>query len=195
MVPVAHHDSLSILSIYNHVIGRLPQVFKRTRSRHPNHPSPAAMNDHPDVSKQFGCRLSEEMAEENKELLGKIDGKSILKASIVKGSIYFYIIALGDKNQSTEELIDDPAALVATTKDLGIKISYENKHHRWIAEISHALKILAFAATYLNRNSNASPGIYGINAELKWQDEKDFENIIHLTRRKDDTDWQVTRYA
>lgn len=153
------------------------------------------MNDHPDVSKQFGCRLSEEMAEENKELLGKIDGKSILKASIVKGSIYFYIIALGDKNQSTEELIDDPAALVATTKDLGIKISYENKHHRWIAEISHALKILAFAATYLNRNSNASPGIYGINAELKWQDEKDFENIIHLTRRKDDTDWQVTRYA
>jgi len=153
------------------------------------------MNDHPDVSKQFGCHLSEETIEENKELLTKIDSKSILKASIAKGSIYFYNIGLGDNNQSTEELIDDPAALVAAIKDLGIEIKYENKHHRWVAEISHALKILAFAAAYLNRNSNASPGIYGINAELKWQDEKGFENIIHLTRRKDDTDWQVTRYA
>ena len=153
------------------------------------------MNDHPDVSKQFGCRLSEEMAEEDKEILAKIDSKSILKASIVKGSIYFYDIGLGDNNQSKEELIDDPAALAAAIKLLGIEIKYENKHHRWIAEISHALKILAFAATYLNQNSNASPGIYGINAELKWRDEKDFENIIHLTRSKDDTDWQVTRYA
>ena len=170
-------------------------MFKRTLSRHFNHPPPAAMNDHPDVSKQYGCRLSEEMTEEDKEILAKIDSKSILKASIVKGSIYFYDIGLGDNNQSKEELIDDPAALAAAIKLLGIEIKYENKHHRWIAEISHALKILAFAATYLNRNSNASPGIYGINAELKWRDEKGFENIIHLTRSKDDTDWQVTRYA
>jgi hypothetical protein len=162
---------------------------------HFNHPLLAAMNDHPDAATQFGCRLSEEMTEEDKELLDKIDSESILNASIVKGSLYFYIIALGDKNQSKEELIDDPAALAATAKDLGIEINYENKHHRWIAQASHALKILAFAATHLSLNGNTSPTIHGINTELKWRDEKGFENIIHLTRSKDNTDWQVTRYA
>ena len=153
------------------------------------------MNEHTDFSKQFDFSLSEETIEESKKLLAKIDSKSILKASIVKGSIYFYLNTWDDSNQSKEDLIDDPTALDAAIKDLGIEIKYENKHHRWSAQISHALKTLAFAATYLNRNINTSPGIHGINAELKWRDEEDFENIIHLTQSKDNADWQVTRYA
>ena len=88
------------------------------------------MNDYPDVSKQFDFSLSEETIEESKELLAKIDSKSILKASIVKGSIYFYLNTRDDSNQSKEDLIDDPTALDAAIKDLGIEIKYENKHHR-----------------------------------------------------------------
>jgi hypothetical protein len=153
------------------------------------------MNDHPDVSKQFDFRLSEETVEENKELLARIDSKSILKASIIKGSIYFYNNTWDDNRQSKEELIDDPTALDVAIKDLGIEIKYENKHHRWIAQISQTLQILAYAATHLNLNDNASPTIHGINAELKWRDEEDFENIIHLMQSKGNTNWQVTRYA
>lgn len=153
------------------------------------------MNDHPDVSKQFDFRLSEETVEENKELLARIDSKSILKASTIKGSIYFYNNTWDNNHQSKEELIDDPTALGVAIRDLGIEIKYENKHHRWVAQISQALKILAFAATHLSLNGNTSPTIHGINAELKWRDEKGFENIIHLTQSKDNTDWQVTRYA
>ena len=32
MLPVAHHDPLTLLSIYTHVMGWFPKVFKRTRS-------------------------------------------------------------------------------------------------------------------------------------------------------------------
>ncbi|MEX0649845.1 MAG: hypothetical protein WD200_02505 [Candidatus Andersenbacteria bacterium] len=152
-------------------------------------------NDRPDALKQFGIRHGEEMIEENKELLAKIDSNSILKASTVKGSIYFYIDVCGEGNQSKEELIDDPTALNAAIEDLGIEIKYENKHHRWVAQISHALKILDFAASHLKQGKITSPSIQGINAELKWRDENDFENIIHLAQSMDSPDWQVTRFV
>ena len=155
----------------------------------------AMANDHPDAPKQFGIRLSEEMIEENKELLAKIDSDSVLKAPIIKGSIYFYIDACGVESQSKEELIDEPTALDAATKDLGIEIKYENKHHRWVAQISHALTILELAAAHLKQSKIATHNNLGINAELRWRDEKDCENIIHLTRSRDNDDWQVTRFA
>ena len=153
------------------------------------------MNEQPGSPKQFGSRLGEETVEEHRELLTKIGSDSILKAPTIKGSIYFYINICSDGPQGKEELIDDPTALNAAIKNLAIEIKYENKHHRWIAQISQTLQILAYAATHLNLNDNASPTIHGINAELKWRDEEDFENIIHLMQSKGNTNWQVTRYA
>lgn len=153
------------------------------------------MNNYSGNPNQLGSPLNEGAIEENKELLAKIDSDSILNASAVKGSIYFYIRTCGDDSQSKEELVDDSAALDAAIKNLGIKIKYEARHHRWNAEASDALKILTFAATYLSKTNNATSEDHGINAELKWQDERDHENIIHLTKSNDNADWQVTRFA
>ena len=153
------------------------------------------MNEQPGSPKQFGSRLGEETVEENRELLAKIGSDSILKAPAIKGSIYFYINICGDGTQSREELIDDPTALNAAIKNLAIEIKYENKHHRWVAQLPQALKILEFAAEHLSLNNNITPDNLGINVELKWRDEKDFENIIHLTQSKGNTEWQVSRFA
>ena len=153
------------------------------------------MNEQPGSPKQFGSRLGEETVEEHRELLAKIGSDSILKAPAIKGSIYFYINICGDGTQSREELIDDPTALNAAIKNLAIEIKYENKHHRWVAQLPQALKILEFAAEHLSLNNNITPDNIGINAELKWRDEKDFENIIHLTQSKGNAEWQVSRFA
>ena len=153
------------------------------------------MNEQPGSPKQFGSRLGEETVEENRELLAKIGSDSILKAPAIKGSIYFYINICGDGTQSREELIDDPTALNAAIKNLAIEIKYENKHHRWVAQLPQALKILEFAAEHLSLNNNITPDNISINAELKWRDEKDFENIIHLTQSKGNAEWQVSRFA
>ena len=153
------------------------------------------MNEQPGSPKQFGSRLGEETVEEHRELLAKIGSDSILKAPAIKGSIYFYINICGDGTQSREELIDDPTALNAAIKNLAIEIKYENKHHRWVAQLPQALKILEFAAEHLSLNNNITPDNLGINVELKWRDEKDFENIIHLTQSKGNTEWQVSRFA
>jgi hypothetical protein len=153
------------------------------------------MNEQPGSPKQFGSRLGEETVEEHRELLTKIGSDSILKAPTIKGSIYFYINICGDGTQSREELIDDPTALNAAIKNLAIEIKYENKHHRWVAQLTQALKILEFAAEHLSLNNNITPDNLGINVELKWRDEKDFENIIHLTQSKGNTEWQVSRFA
>jgi hypothetical protein len=153
------------------------------------------MNEQPGSPKQFGSRLGEETVEENRELLAKIGSDSILKAPAIKGSIYFYINICGDGTQSKEELIDDPTALNAAIEHIAIEIKYENKHHRWISQLPHALKILEFAAEHLSLNNNITPDNIGINAELKWRDEKDFENIIHLTQSKGNAEWQVSRFA
>ena len=153
------------------------------------------MNEQPGSPKQFGSRLGEETVEEHRELLTKIGSDSILKAPAIKGSIYFYINICGDGTQSREELIDDPTALNAAIKNLAIEIKYENKHHRWVAQLPQALKILEFAAEHLSLNNNITPDNLGINVELKWRDEKDFENIIHLTQSKGNTEWQVSRFA
>ena len=153
------------------------------------------MNEQPGAPKQFGSRLGEETVEENRELLAKIGSDSILKAPAIKGSIYFYINICGDGTQSKEELIDDPTALNAAIEHIAIEIKYENKHHRWVSQLPHALKILEFAAEHLSLNNNITPDNIGINAELKWRDEKDFENIIHLTQSKGNAEWQVSRFA
>lgn len=153
------------------------------------------MSDYSGTSDQPGSPLNELGLEEHKELLGKIDSDSILKAAAVKGSIYFYVSTRGDDNQSKEELVDNPGALDAAIKNLGIKIRYEDKHHRWIAKPADALKALTFAATYLRKSSNTTSEIYGINAELKWHDERDHENIIHLMQSNDNADWRMTRFA
>ena len=153
------------------------------------------MNEQPGSPKQFGSRLGEETVEENRELLAKIGSDSILKALAIKGSIYFYINICGDGTQSREELIDDPTALNAAIKNLAIEIKYENKHHRWVSRLPQALKLLEFAAEHLSLNNNITPDNLGINVELKWRDEKDFENIIHLTQSKGNTEWQVSRLA
>ena len=153
------------------------------------------MNEQPGSPKQFGSRLGEETVEENRELLAKIGSDSILKAPAIKGSIYFYINICGDGTQSREELIDDPTALNAAIKNLAIEIKYENKHHRWVSRLPQALKLLEFAAEHLSLNNNITPDNLGINVELKWRDEKDFENIIHLTQSKGNTEWQVSRFA
>ena len=153
------------------------------------------MNEQPGSPKQFGSRLGEETVEEHRELLTKIGSDSILKAPAIKGSIYFYINICGDGTQSREELIDDPTALNAAIKNLAIEIKYENKHHRWVSQLPQALKILEFAAEHLSLNNNITPDNLGINVELKWRDEKDFENIIHLTQSKGNAEWQVSRFA
>jgi hypothetical protein len=153
------------------------------------------MNEQPGTPEQFDSRLSEETIGENKEILAKIGSDSMLKAAIIKGSIYFYTNTAGDGHESKEELIDNPTALDTAIKNLAIVITYENKHHRWVAQLPHALKILGFAAARLRLNNNISPENLGINAELKWWDEKDFENIIHLTQSKGNAEWQVSRFA
>jgi hypothetical protein len=153
------------------------------------------MNEQPGAPKQFGSRLNEETVEEHRELLAKIGSDSILKAPAIKGSIYFYINICGDSTQSREKLIDDPTALNAAIKNLAIEIKYENKHHRWVSQPPQALKILEFAAEHLSLNNNITPDNIGVNVELKWRDEKDFENIIHLTQSKGNAEWQVSRFA
>jgi hypothetical protein len=153
------------------------------------------MNEQPGAPKQFGSRLNDETVEEHRELLAKIGSDSILKAPEIKGSIYFYINICGDSTQSREKLIDDPTALNAAIKNLAIEIKYENKHHRWVSQPPQALKILEFAAEHLSLNNNITPDNIGVNVELKWRDEKDFENIIHLTQSKGNAEWQVSRFA
>ena len=153
------------------------------------------MNEQPGAPKQFGSRLSQETIEESKELLAKIGSNSILKAPAIKGSIYFHINTYSNGNQSKEELIDDPTALDAAINNLAIEIKYENKHHRWVGQLPDAFKILELAAARLRPNNNISPDNHGINVELKWQDEKDFENIIHLTQSKGNPGWQASRFA
>jgi hypothetical protein len=153
------------------------------------------MNEQPGSPKQFGSRLGEETVEEHRELLAKIGSGSILKAPAIKGSIYFYINICGDGTQSKEELIDNPTALNAAIEHIAVEIKYENKHHRWVSQLPQALKILEFAAEHLGLNNNIMPDNIGVNAELKWRDEKDFENIIHLTQSKGNAEWQVSRFA
>ena len=135
-----------------------------------------------------------EATEANKQLLNKIDSESITRASSVKGSIYFYTVIRGDDDIDKEELINDPTALDAAIKTLGIEIRHENKHHRWSAGLPHAFKILEFAATHLKQSNNIASGNIGVNAELKWRDDQGLESIIHLSQGKDSVDWQVTRY-
>jgi len=153
------------------------------------------MNEQPGAPEQFGSRLAEETLLANKALLAKVGSNSILKAPTIKGSLYFYINTCGNSHHSKEKLIDDPTSLDATIKNLVIDISYENKHHRWVGQLTHALKILEFAAARLGSNNNGLPDNLGINAELRWRDGKGFENIIHLTQSKGDTEWQVSRFA
>ena len=147
-----------------------------------------------DATNQLGCRFSEEMVEENKKLLARIDSESILLEQEAKGSLYFYIDVHDADNPSKEELIDDPSALVPASNDLGIEIRNENKRHRWAAQAPQALKILELTTLYLNQKDSISSSIIGANAELKWWDEQGLENIIHLSRNKDKTEWQVARY-
>jgi hypothetical protein len=153
------------------------------------------MNEQPGARERFGSRLDEETIEENRELLGKIGSDSISEAAKIKGSIYFHTNTCSDGQQNKEELIDAPTALDAAIKDLTIEIKYEHKHHRWAAQLPQALKILEFAAAHLRLNNNISPNNIGINAELRWRDEKDFEKIIHLTQSKGNDEWQVSRFA
>jgi hypothetical protein len=150
---------------------------------------------HPDSSSQFDIDRSKELTRENKDLIAKIDGESILKAPIVKGSIYFYVDTHGDGDLGGEELIDDPCALDTLSKELGIEIRSESRHHRWTAKIPQALMIIEFAATHLRQLNDQSSVGFGVNAELKWQDDRDIENIIHLTQGKDNDDWEVKRYC
>ena len=152
-------------------------------------------NEHADAPKQFGIHFSDQAAQANKQLLAKIGSESISKASSIKGSIYFYADILGNDNLVSEELIHDPSALDAAVATLGIEIRHQNKHHRWEARLPHALKILEFAAMYLRRRNAASPGSFGVNAELKWQDDKDLETIVHLTQSKANSDWYVAHYV
>jgi len=150
-------------------------------------------NDHPEAPKPLGCRPSEQTQEEHKKLIAKIDNNSILLASAVKGSLYFYIDARNADNSSKEKLIDDPFALDYISNDLGIEIRNEDKHLRWVAQAPQALKILEFASLHLKQKNHNSPSI-GVNVELKWLDERYLEMIIHLSQNKDQAEWQVTRY-
>ena len=43
MLPVAHHDSLTLLSIYTHAMGWFPKVLKRTCSERPAEKPPKAL--------------------------------------------------------------------------------------------------------------------------------------------------------
>jgi hypothetical protein len=152
-------------------------------------------NDHPDAPKPIGCRPYEETIEENSKLLAKIDSKSLLLAPAVNGSLYFYIDVHAADNPIKEELIDDPSALDSTGIELGLEIRNENKHHRWVAQIFQALKILEFAAKYLKQKNHDPFSAFGVNVELKWQDERDLEAIIHLSQNQGNAEWQVTRHA
>jgi hypothetical protein len=151
-------------------------------------------NAHPGTPKQLDSLPREETAEENKKLLAKIDSKSLLLAPDIKGSIYFYIQTHDADNQIKEELIDDPYALSFARDNPGINIIIEDKHHRWVAQIPQALKILETATAYLKQKNNISTSNFGVNAELKWRDEGDKETIIHLSRSKDNTEWQDSRH-
>ena len=153
------------------------------------------MNDYPGAPEQFDINLREKTIKENEELLAKINSDSILKAPLVRGSVYFYINTYNEDNQSNEELIDDPTALDTAIKDLGIEIRHENKHHRWVAQAPQALKVLEIAKIYLKQKNKALSDDFGINAELKWRDDQGLENIVHLTQDRDSVAWQVTRYA
>jgi hypothetical protein len=51
------------------------------------------------------------------------------------------------------------------------------------------------ATTYLNQKSQHSSSAFGVNVELKWQDERNLETIFHLAQSKDQIEWRVTRYA
>ena len=152
-------------------------------------------NELTDGPKQAGLQFSDAATDVNKQLLAKISSESLSRAPSIKGSIYFYLDAPGGDNLGKEELIDDPSALAAASETLGIEIRHESKHHRWDAQLPHALKILEFAAMHLRRHNDASPGPMGVNAELKWSDEQGFENIIHLAQGRDIVAWQVSRYA
>ena len=152
-------------------------------------------NEHADGPKQAELQFSDAATDVNKQLLAKISSESLSRAPSIKGSIYFYLDAPGGDNPGKEELINDPSALAAASEILGIEIRHESKHHRWDAQLPHALKILEFAAMHLRRHNDASPGPMGVNAELKWSDEQGFENIIHLAQGRDNVAWQVTRYA
>ena len=161
----------------------------------PKIPTSEMANEHTDAPKQAGIHFSDEATGVNKQLLDKIDSKSISNASSIKGSIYFYSDVASEDNLGKEELIHDPSALDAAINTLGIEIRHENKHHRWDAQLPHALKILEFASMHLRQHDATSTGHIGVNAELKWKDEKDLENIIHLTQNMDNGDWQVSRYT
>ena len=152
-------------------------------------------NELTDGPKQAGLQFSDAATDVNKQLLAKISSESLSRAPSIKGSIYFYSDTPCGDNSGKEELINDPSALAAASETLDIEIRHENKHHRWDAQLPHALKILEFAAMHLRRHNDASPGPMGVNAELKWSDEQGFENIIHLAQGRDNVAWQVTRYA
>ena len=152
-------------------------------------------NELTDGPKQAELHFSDAATDVNKQLLAKISSESLSRAPSIKGSIYFYLDAPGGDNLGKEELINDPSALAAASEILGIEIRHESKHHRWDAQLPHALKILEFAAIYLRQRNDASSGNMGVNAELKWNDEQGLENIIHLTQDRASVAWQVTRYA
>lgn len=152
-------------------------------------------NELTDGPKQAGLQFSDAATDVNKQLLAKISSESLSRASSIKGSIYFYSDTPCGDNPGKEELINDPSALAAASETLDIEIRHENKHHRWDAQLPHALKILEFAAIYLRRQNDASPGNVGVNAELKWEDEQGLENIIHLTQDRAGVAWHVARYA
>jgi len=137
---------------------------------------------------------SSNMIQQYKNLFADIDCLSILKAPIIKGSIYFCIYTCKDDELSKEELTDDPSGLEAASSCTGIEINYQNKHHRWIAKLPQSLLILEYATTHLNFKNVSSPGNNGVNAELKWFDEQDQEVIVHLSKNNSDINWRAARY-
>jgi hypothetical protein len=161
----------------------------------PKIPASEMASEHTEAPMQSGIHFSDEATAANKQLLATIDSESISKSSSIKGSLYFYSVILGDDNLDKEELINDPGALDAAVSVLQVQIRHESKHHRWDAQLPHALKILEFAAMCLRKYSEITPGNVGANVELRWRDEKDLETIVHLVKDRDDVGWQVTRYA
>ena len=137
---------------------------------------------------------SSNMIQQYKNLFADIDCLSIFKAPIIKGSIYFCIYTCKDDGLSKEELIDDPSGLEAASSCTGIDINYQNKHHRWIAKLPQSLIILEYAIMYINGGNISSHGNNGVNAELKWFDERNQEVIVHLSRNKDNINWHAARY-
>ena len=137
---------------------------------------------------------SSNMIQQYKNLFADIDCLSILKAPIIKGSIYFCIYTCKDDELSKEELTDDPSGLEAASSCTGIEINYQNKHHRWIAKLPQSLLILEYATTHLNFKNTSSLGNNGVDAELKWFDELDQEVIVHLSKNKFNINWHAARY-